>query len=87
MPNMGGVSSLGETPAQSNNNETPRQNRGGSIAPGRRGDGRRGVLLVKIIVGLGNPGREYAATRHNLGFMVVDEFARRHAVSERRNRC
>src|SRR5215208_8170173 len=86
MQNMGGVSSLGETPAQSNNNETPRQNRGGSIAPGRRGDGLRGVLLVKIIVGLGNPGREYAATRHNLGFMVVDEFARRHAVSERRNR-
>jgi PTH1 family peptidyl-tRNA hydrolase len=40
---------------------------------------------VKVIVGLGNPGREYEMTRHNIGFLVLDELARRLKVSFRRS--
>jgi len=38
---------------------------------------------IKLIAGLGNPGREYEATRHNAGFWWVDEFAHRHKLDFR----
>ena len=36
---------------------------------------------MKMIVGLGNIGRKYDETRHNVGFMVLDQFAKEHQVS------
>jgi len=35
---------------------------------------------MKCIIGLGNPGKKYTHTRHNIGFMVMDELSRRHGI-------
>ena len=41
---------------------------------------------MRLFVGLGNPGAKYAANRHNIGFMAVDEIARRHGFAPWRRR-
>jgi len=47
----------------------------------RRGEGASTLDL--LVVGLGNPGREYEHTRHNVGWLVLDDLARRHDGSWR----
>ena len=41
---------------------------------------------MRLFVGLGNPGAKYAQNRHNIGFMAVDEIARRHGFAPWRRR-
>ena len=47
------------------------------------GRGEPASTLDLLVAGLGNPGREYERTRHNAGWLVVDELARRHGGSWR----
>jgi PTH1 family peptidyl-tRNA hydrolase len=44
-------------------------------------------ILVKIVLGLGNPGKKYERTRHNLGFMIVDRIAAQKNISICTKKC
>lgn len=51
-----------------------------------RDDDDGGPSGSPVVVGLGNPGRSYERTRHNVGYLVVEELARRHGGSWRRRK-
>ncbi|HEX2261023.1 MAG TPA: aminoacyl-tRNA hydrolase, partial [Candidatus Binatia bacterium] len=42
---------------------------------------------MKLVVGLGNPGRKYERTRHNLGFFIIDQIARQNQVALEKELC
>lgn len=42
--------------------------------------GQSDALQKKLIIGLGNPGRQYAKNRHNIGFMVIDRLAQKYEI-------
>jgi PTH1 family peptidyl-tRNA hydrolase len=60
------------------------------MAPAAGGDNKKKAtaraLAMRLFVGLGNPGTKYQGNRHNIGFMVVDDIARRHGFAPWRRR-
>lgn len=42
---------------------------------------------IRLIIGLGNPGRDYSCTRHNIGFIALDYISRQFAVELNRREC
>ena len=42
---------------------------------------------MKIIVGLGNIGKEYERTHHNMGFLMIDKFAKKNNIEFTKNKC
>ncbi|XUX01346.1 MAG: aminoacyl-tRNA hydrolase [Dehalogenimonas sp.] len=42
---------------------------------------------MKLIIGLGNPGRKYSGTRHNIGFTILSELARKHGINFDKRCC
>jgi len=49
-----------------------------AVTPAQRDD--EGPFRVRLVVGLGNPGSEYANNRHNVGYWTVNRLARRHGI-------